>query len=87
MYGILLAYSFVLGVLSYAVFRREVWLLILFYLFFEIGIVITYDYFRIRWSMPRRVGFISMYFLGYFSLFILYGERLLYDDFVVDNIW
>lgn len=86
MYGVLLIYSFILGVLSYAVFRREVWLLILFYLFFELGVYITCSHFNTEWSVPRRVGFISLYFLGYFSLFIIYGNRLMYDDYMMDYI-
>lgn len=86
MYGVLLAYSFLLGILSYVVFRREVWLLVLFYLFFELGVYISCSYFNTRWSIPRRVGFISVYFFGYFSLFIIYGNRMMQNDYISDHI-
>jgi hypothetical protein len=86
MYGVILIYSFLLGILSYAVFRREVWLLILFYLFFEMGVYNGYNHLNMRWSFPKRIAFLSIYFLGYFSLFILYGNRLMYDDFTMDKI-
>jgi len=86
MYGILLAYSFILGLLSYAVFRREVWLLILFFLFFEIGVYSTYNYYRIRWNFPKRVAFTTIYFLGYFSLFLFYGNRIMSNDFIIDKL-
>lgn len=50
------------------------------------GVYIGYNHLNMRWSFPKRIAFLSIYFLGYFSLFILYGNRLMYDDFTMDKI-
>lgn len=86
MFGIILTYSFILGLLSYVVFRREVWIMILFFLFFEISVYSLYNYYEIAWSPPRRISFISVFFLGYFIPFLIYGDNYRHDDFVTDNI-
>ena len=86
MYGLILAYSYILGLLSYVVFRRAVFILVLFYILFELSVVSSYRYLNIRWHSPKRISFFLAYFFGYFSLYILYGDRLLNDDFTEDNI-
>ena len=86
MYGVILIYSFLLGLLSYVVFQREVWILILFWIFFEIGIYSSYNYYEIAWSAPRRISLIAIYFLGYFIPFIIYGDQYIHDNYVTDNI-
>lgn len=85
MYALILAYIYILGLISYVVFKREVWILIIFYILFELSIMTSYRYMTIKWHAPRRISFILVYFLGYFSLYILYGDRMMNDDFVPDN--
>jgi len=87
MHALILAYSYILGLLSYVVFKREVWILILFYIIFELNVISSYQYLEWRWHMPKRISFALVYFLGYFSFYILYGNRLMRDDFVQDNIF
>ena len=84
MYFLLLPYSFLAGILSFLFFKRNVFDILLFFVFSEMVIFLVYRYLSIFWSVPRRIFYILFFFLGYFIFLFFYGTWFIHNNFNED---
>lgn len=77
MYILYFIYSFLVGVAGFLVFKTELIFLLLTLIVFEMFIYLVYLNFKMVWSVEERLSFNIFFFLGYFSLYLLYED---FDD-------
>ena len=77
MYILYFIYSFLVGVAGFVIFKTELIFLLLTLLVFEMFVYLVYLNFNMSWSVEERLSFNLFFFLGYFSLYILYEN---FDD-------
>ena len=86
MYGLYLLYCILAGLLAFIVFEKDLILILIFFLYFEIALYLLYRMNGMRWRFFSRCTFILAFFIGYFALFILYGDWDKNNNYSKDNI-
>ena len=67
-------YSIVGGVFAYVLFSQDVIRALLFLFVLEFIVFLYYHKRNMIWSFKQRFAFAVLYFLGYFSSFLLYQD-------------
>ena len=74
-------YSIIAGVFAYIIVTGDIELAILFLLIWEFIIFLFYRRRKYPWNLKKRIIFCILYFLGYFSSFLLYNDLKFEKDF------
>lgn len=67
-------YSFLAGIFSYYIFKTDLLTLLLFLIVFEMSIYLIFLKYKIIWTFHERIFFNILFFLGYFSFYLIYSD-------------
>ena len=70
----MLLYIFAAGIAAYLIFKSNLLFLFTALILFEITVYLVFRNYNVFWSLKERITYNVVFFLGYFSLFIIYED-------------
>lgn len=70
----MLLYIFAAGIAAYLIFKSNLLFLFTALILFEITVYLVFRNYNAFWSLKERITYNVVFFLGYFSLFIIYED-------------